>query len=151
MEIEKMMKPVYKINGKEFTTLAEAENYKNKLENLLSYTYYIVGVKPDLTEGRGYYDRINVAVKESYLNNVVTHYLVKTYGSPIALVMGVSPMDNWIVRKGQRFSNIGELDKFLNDEVTVGIGDYRTPKKIPTVYLKDTAEIDYIINQSEGK
>lgn len=140
MEIKKASKPVYLIGSKEFLTIEEAETYKRSLEKRLEYTYYTVQCDPDLTEGRGYYGRFNVAIKKGYTRNALIHFLVTTYGNPIVKVMGVSPMDNWVYDEGQKYTTIEDLDAFLNKEVSVGVGDYRKTRSLVTVYLDEAGE-----------
>lgn len=128
MDIKKKIVELYEVAGKEFTSLEEAENYKNKLEKLLTYTFYRVAHEPDLTEGRGYSNKMYPGVEKNYCNNTVIHYLCEKLGKPLAFVQGVAPMDNWVLSEPYTFDNLDDLLQFLNEEVLVGIGDYRKPK-----------------------
>lgn len=141
MEIKQVTTPVYKVGNKEFLTLKEAEEYVATLEERLGYTYYTVVCKPDLTEGRGYYDAIIVGVQEGYTKNALTQYLITTFGNPIGKVMGLAPMDNWVYDNGQVFTTLEELNKFLNKEVSVGVGHYRKPKVLEVVYIDNAGEL----------
>ena len=141
MEIKQITTPVYTVGGKEFLTLKEAQDYITSLEERLEYTYYTVVCKPDLTEGRGYYDSIIVGVKKGYTKNALIQYLYTTFGSPIGKVMGLAPMDNWVYDKGQVFGTLEELNTFLNKEVNVGVGYSRKAKVLDVFYIDEAGEL----------
>jgi|HigsolmetaAR206D_1030411.scaffolds.fasta_scaffold00003_16 hypothetical protein len=129
---------VYMVGDKEFISKNEAEAYEKKLKKRLDFSYYRVRYKPDLTEGRGYYKAMIVATLGT--RNSVYQYLVKHVGDPLAFVMGVEPMDNWIVNDKKRFDDLEELDRFLSEKVSVGIGDYIHPIVPEVVYLDDSGK-----------
>lgn len=140
MDIQQSSKPIFLIGGKEFLTMAEAEEYKRTLEERLAYTYYTVRYSPDLTEGRGYYNAVNIAVTKGYTKNALIHYLVEAFGKPVVQVMGVSPMDNWTYQEGQKFTTLEDLDTYLNKKVTIGIGDYQKQVTLQTIYINQSGE-----------
>lgn len=141
MEIKRKEVDVFIVNGKEFFSKEEAKRYEESLQKRLSYTYYRVTHNPDLTEGRGYYDMMIVAVGHGYVRNALYQYLIDTLGKPVEMVMGVSPIDNWIVSEPYKFDDIKELEAFLNKEFSVGIGSYKNRRKLKVVYLNDSGKI----------
>lgn len=97
---------------------------------------------PDLTEGRGFYNTSVVAVPKNYAEHATAlKYCFDTFGSPLAFVMGSSPIPNWTIVKSEKFDNFDNLVAFKEEEVSNGIGDYvkRVPKEI--IYLKSNGEI----------
>lgn len=140
MEIKKKTVEVYEVGGKEFIDRKEAEEYEKQLKEVLDYSYYPVTHAPDLTEGRGYYKSMIVAVKPYHSGNVVIHYLCNTFGKPLEFVMGVAPIDNWIVGKKVKFDTISGLAKFMNKEVQEGIGDYRKQVKREVKVINNRGE-----------
>ena len=131
MKIKRKEIEVYVVDDREFTNKLEAKAYEDRLLEGLKYTYYRITYSPDLTEGRGYYKSMIVAVvrmsKKRNLPNELLQYLMNEIGKPIEMVMGVSPIDNWIISEPYDFDNLTSLNKFLNEKVVVGIGDYRKP------------------------
>jgi hypothetical protein len=135
MEIEQKLITVYKVGDKEFVNKSEAEEYEKQLNDLLKYSYFPVTYSPDLTEGRGYYKKMIVAVENSYNRNTLLHYLVKTFGDPLEFVMGAAPIDNWIIGEERSFDSIEELKKFLDEKVICGIGDFKKQVKRKVVFI----------------
>lgn len=89
-------------DGKEFLSQNECEIYeKNVIEVKSKIKYYHSICSPDLTEGRGYYGAIYFAVYDTTYCPFerALKYMIDKYGSPIAYVMGCSPMRNWSVPK----------------------------------------------------
>jgi hypothetical protein len=137
MEKSKKEVQVFTVGTKEFFTEAEAELYELELKERLLYTYYRITHSPDLTEGRGYYSTMVVAVKAGWVKNALTHYLCNKLGQPVVKVMGYSPMDNWLTSAGEKFTDMEELEKFLNHQILNGIGDYRKKETPKVVYIND--------------
>jgi len=137
----------YLAYDKEFDTKSEAQKYVLYVEKLLSRDYYEVAVRPDLTEGRGYYDKIIISSNQNNLNSVY-QYLMRAYGDPIAFVQNCVPMGNYHLSKKPKFESYEDLKKFLNTEFSVGIGDYRKNKILEAFYVKGNGEGE-ILNLDE--
>lgn len=138
MEMHKKELEVYIVGGEEFTSKVEAEKYEKELQDKMSRTYYRVMCTPDLTEGRGYFNSVVIAVQERGVSNAVLQFLIDNLGDPVSKVQGVSPINTWSVSKGFRFDNTEDLFKFLDTEVTSGLGDYKTRKVPNVIYIKDS-------------
>lgn len=151
MEIMKKQVDVFKVGNKEFFTLVEAEAYEKEVENKLSCTYYLVTYAPDLTEGRGYYKKFLVGIKNKYNTNAITQFLVTKLGQPIVKVQGVSPMDNWLVSQPHNFVTIEEYQNFIDMPLSVGIGGYKTKEKLDLYVIDSGGEVIEIIFADESK
>jgi len=146
MNIEQTKKEiqVFIVNGKEFLTEKEAKEYVAKINEELKYTYFDVIYKPDLTEGRGYYDHITLAIASPYCaEQVALHYCFKKIGSPLEFVMGCQAMPNWILKNQGKFKTLEEIEKFKTQNVNRGIGDYVKwePRKIIVVSVNSKWDI----------
>lgn len=140
MEKTTKMMPVYIVEGKKFTDLAQAKRYEKMLEKKLAYVYYLITHNPDLTEGRGYYKKSILAIPNNCSTNALFQYLIDNMGEPIVSVMGVSPIDNWIIGEPRKFETIEALEKFLRTKETMGIGDFREDKKPRLIYLNEVGK-----------
>lgn len=143
MKIEKKIVQVEKfvVDGKEFNTEKEAEDYVKDVKRRLGRVYCRVSIKPDLTEGRGYYDEIIVSSHSYMAENAIYQFLVNKYGNPVSMVMGVSPMPTYIVGEKKKFNNIKDLDEFINKEYRVGIGGSLKTKKLELFMIDDSGKV----------
>lgn len=139
MEIKKKIETVeverFYVNDEVFDTKKKAEQYVEKLTNMLNEEYYEVSIRPDLTEGRGYYDKIIVATPKHSGVNTVYYYLVKQYGLPLSFVQGVSAIPTYIVSEEKTFNSHDDLNKFLNKTHRIGIGDNVKNKVLEIVHV----------------
>lgn len=135
METRKKEVEVYVVGNKEFLDKEEAKAYERRLEEKLNYTFYNVSYSPDLTEGRGFSKSMKLAVKGNHPSNAIIQYLNDNIGKPVEGVMGVAPTNNWSYSKGFKFDNIDEMEKFIDEKGSFGIGDYRRREKTPIVYI----------------
>ncbi len=106
-------------------------------KKLLGREYYEVITRPDLIEGRGYYEKVIISVPKFAGVNTVYQYLLEKYGLPLSFVQGVSPMETYIVSEKKTFNTIDELNKFLTTKHKVGIGNYSEPKELEVVYVNE--------------
>lgn len=124
IQIEKKSFTVDKfiVEGNIFDTKKAAEKFAKKLEKLIEREYYLVSVKPDLTEGRGFYGKIILSLPKYTTVNSAYQYLVKTYGEPISMIQGTSPMPTYVLSEEKSFEDFIELQKFLEEERQKGLG-----------------------------
>lgn len=143
MKIEKKIVLVEKfvVDGKEFDTKKEAEDYVKDAKKRLDRVYCLVSIKPDLNEGRGYYDKIIVSSPSYMTENAIYEFLIDKYGKPVCMVMGVSPMPRYIVGRKKRFDNIKGLDEFINKEYRVGIGGSNKTKKLELFMIDESGKV----------
>jgi len=127
---------VYRVGEKEFFDEKEALEYEKEINKQLGYVYFTVSCKPDLTEGRGYRRRFSIAVPNvGTCKEIAMSYCEKELGSSLAFVQGVSPIANWKLDEGKVFKTIEELNKFRDQKVSEGIGDYSKLVKRVIKYL----------------
>lgn len=147
MEEVKKYITVYKVGDEEFIDKEEAKKFEDSIQEKLNYTYFIVHHSPDLTEGRGYEESEKFAVpstsKEIALA-IMQEYCFKHYGSPVAYVMGVSLMANWIISECMTFKTLKQLKNFDKLEVHKGIGDYCRRYEGSVTVLNDRAEVQHV-------
>lgn len=143
MKIEKKIVQAEKfvVDGKEFNTEQEAEDYVKDVKRRLGRVYCRVSIKPDLTEGRGYYDGIIVSSPSYMAENAIYQFLINKYGNPVSMVMGVSPMPTYIVGEKKRFNNIKDLDEFINKEYRVGTGSILKTKKLELFMIDESGKV----------
>ncbi|MFW5891520.1 MAG: hypothetical protein ACOCUI_04800 [bacterium] len=136
---------VYTVGGKEFTNKKEAEKYEKEINKELNYTFFVVIYNPDLTEGRGYYKAVKLAVpKIQFFDNpklIAMNYCVENFGKPVEYVQGCSPIQNYIINKGRKFETIEELEQFKQEKISIGVGDYKKLKNIPLIYLDEKGSV----------
>lgn len=94
MEKENSVREIITIGGKVFINKEWSEAYEEGLTKIVDYKYYSILCKPELSEGKGYYDEILVGVEPTSDKNVLTQFLYKQFGELLAFIMGVAPMDN---------------------------------------------------------
>lgn len=119
---------VFVVDGVEFDSMKEAEDFKNKWENLLSKEFLEIQCNPDLTEGRGYYKEIIVAVDPEFGENLALPYLEGRFGGLISLVQGCSPMASYVINNKGMFQERILLENFLEKKVTL-LGNYSANKR----------------------
>lgn len=111
-EVMKEIK-VYMVGNKEFLDKQEAQEYEGELMKALKRVYFTVSHSPDLTEGRCYYGQTVVAAPKGYVEyETVLQYCIDNFGSPLEFVMGISPVANYKISKGEQFETIEELGEF---------------------------------------
>lgn len=125
------------VGNKEFLSEKEATEYINNTKKLLNREYYEVIARPDLTEGRGYYEKVIISIPKFAGVNTVYQYLFEKYGLPLSFVQGVSPIARYIVSEKKTFNTIDELNKFLTTKHKVGIGDYSELKELEVIYVNE--------------
>lgn len=130
---------VFIVDGVEFNSMKEAEEFKNKWEHLLSKQFLEVQCNPDLTEGRGYYKQIIVAVDPEFGENLALPYLEGRFGGLIALVQGCAPMANYTITNKGVFKDRVLLESFLEKEVSM-LGSYNVNKRELVVLEVPTKE-----------
>lgn len=144
MEIKRKVETVklekFYVGDKEFQSEKEAQAYIKKVKEALSREYYVVLTLPDLTEGRGYSNKIIIAAPRDSGVNTVYQYLLKEYGEPLSWVQGVSVMPRYVVSEKKVFDTQEDLDKFLNTEYQVGIGSYIKRKALTVAYINHNGE-----------
>lgn len=121
------MKPVNKLvyqadDGTIFQTAGECEKYEADIaERAKRTSYWRVSHNPDLTEGRGMYGALFLEVygPEYDASLWVNDWCYRTFGRPVAFVMGCSPINNWDASRIDR-------EKFLRGGQGM-VGDSRTP------------------------
>lgn len=142
MEIKKKELDVYLVEGKEFFNKSDAEEYEKQLKKELDYTYYTITHTPDLTEGRGYYKQTVIAVPDNYAQKATAlKYCFDILGKPLVFVQGCCPTPNWILGDAIKFDSISKLNKFKQQKVSEGIGDYRKMVEKKIIYLDSKGEI----------
>ena len=119
---------VFTVDGVEFDSIEKAENFKNKWENLLSKEFLEIQCNPDLTEGRGYYKEIIVAVDPEFGENLALPYLKGRFGGLISLVQGCAPMASYVIKNKEMFQERILLEDFLERKVTL-LGNYNANKR----------------------
>lgn len=113
MEIKKeiVTREVYKVGDKIICSEEDAKFLVENTKKLMSENeFYFVDVKPDLTEGRGYADKILVAAPIFTEINAVFTYLIENYGKPISLVQGCSPMRTYLVYDPKKYKSWDEIE-----------------------------------------
>lgn len=143
MEIKIERKPVtvdkFVVEGEMFDTEKEAKDFVKELESSVNKEYFLVNVKPDLTEGRGFYQQLIISVPKYTTVNAVYQYLLETYGNPISMVQGAAPMATYALSERKKFGNYAELKSFLNEERYVGIGSTKREKS-PIIHLNESGK-----------
>ena len=119
---------VFIVDGVEFDSIEEAEKFKKKWENLLSKEFLEVSCHPDLTEGRGYYQEIIVAVDPEFGENLALPYLKGRFGGLISLVQGCAAMASYSINNKGTFKERSELENFL-ERKTSSLGNYHSEKR----------------------
>ena len=121
LEKEKKIKLFVTADGKEFLSADEAKNYTNNfLKRKENIKYFKVIYGPDLTEGRGYYKLLVVAVERNYSHKLILEeFCEKHIGSRIAWVMGVSPMERWRIQESNEEAFLNAKKEFIY------CGDYK--------------------------
>lgn len=127
MEMVKKVKEVevFVVDDKEFLSEADANYYlTHVLGRLKNIKYYSITYNPDLTEGRGCYGRIILAIEMSYSHSLMAELFCEhSFGSRVAWVQGCSPTVNWRVNEVQQ-------DVFMNFEKSyTSVGDYNYKAK----------------------
>lgn len=119
--MKRVNRTVYEADdGKVFEDEVSCTTYEAQIrEREKRTTYWRVTHKPDLTEGRGHYGCtfLEVYGPEWAQQDLVEDYCFRTYGRPVAFVMGVSPMRNWYLGKLTR-------DQFIKEMPEGRVGDY---------------------------
>jgi hypothetical protein len=109
-------------DGKEFTDEKEAIKYEETvLKRLSNIEYYCISYCPDLTEGRGYYKKLFVALENPLYSKkiILDLFCEQALGSKVAWVQGCSPMENWTYAKveKQEFDNYKHYNSYQYLEV----------------------------------
>ena len=140
-EITKEVK-VYMVGNKEFLNKKEAEKYEEELKKDLNYVFFTIRHNPDLTEGRGYYKTTVIAVAKNYAEHATAlKYCFEKFGSPLAFIMGCSPMANWDIVKSEKFETLEDLNMFKEAKVYDGIGDYVKLVDKEIIYINSKGEV----------
>ena len=144
MKIEKGTKTVetFNVDGKEFDSKEKAEKYIEETKRKLGMEYYVVSVNPDLTEGRGYYDKIIIIAQKYTGINAVFQYLLNKYGNPISLVQGVSPMKTYVIQEALTFESKEDMELYFNTKHLVGVGDYTENKYLSAVFISNEGKLE---------
>ena len=144
MEIKRNVKSAelekFYVGDKEFQSEKDAQAYIKKVKEALKKEYYVVLTLPYLIEGRGYSDKIIVAVPKNPGINAVYQYLLEQYGEPLSWIQGVSAIPRYVVSEKKVFDTQEDLDKFLNTEYKVGIGNYIKRKTLTVAYINHNGE-----------
>lgn len=128
MKIEKEIRQteIFKApDGAAFLSEKEAQDYIDLvLKRKKNIRYYAIHHSPDLTEGRGMYGLLLVAIEKDWGHkDLVELFCEQTFGSRIGWVMGCSPTTNWYI------SDIKE-EYFNNWQQNYAqVGDYKYPAK----------------------
>ncbi|XKH58334.1 hypothetical protein LG293_17055 (plasmid) [Citricoccus nitrophenolicus] len=102
---------VYQIDGQEFRTLAEANTYLQEIDELLEWTYFTIGYKPDLTEGRGFQRWVVMATKAT-VNSAIA-YALKNLGDQPVVAFYQQSTPAWKVSVPENPRTADELSKIL--------------------------------------
>lgn len=115
-------------DGTSFFTEKECLAHEAKVrEEEKNTSYWRVVASPDLTEGRGYSElRILKVQADIYgpVQSLVEDWCFRTYGRPVAFVMGVAPITSWFVKQADKAAWFDAGKERPNDYVS--IGDYKT-------------------------
>ena len=138
--MEKIVKQVETFiakDGKEFLTEKECIAYENKQETIYkNIKYFRAYSNPDLTEGRGLYGNLFIAVLcTNYLHQErALKYMIDKFKTPIAYVQGVAPIKN--------FSVPSEITKEDYEKAQAGkVGDYYN--KSEKIFISETELEDF--------
>lgn len=133
--IEKKQTVYIADDGKEFLNEADCKKYESKtIVRLSKIKYFQVYHDPDLTEGRGFYGRLLIAVEtEHYHYHIALDWCFYLYGSPVADLYD-SPYENWII------SEITAEDWGNYKNLFARVGDYTYPAK--RIFISNGMPID---------
>jgi len=83
-------------DNKQFFTKNEAESHERELKNT---KYFKVFCNPDLMEGRGFNNTLYFGIKSIFECHklFMEEYCIRKFNSKIAWVMGVQPIENYII------------------------------------------------------
>lgn len=118
---EKVEVEVYTVYGKQFFDKFDAENYKDQVEKVLGYRFYTVRFEFDLTEGRGFFSRKIVGIKENeqdaVASNAIINYCLSEFQEePPVLSFYGRAQDSWAVSpNSKRFERVEDLQEFFNE------------------------------------
>lgn len=114
MGIKIVEKKIYCVGGKSFPSEKEAEDFMKLAKDVIStHDFFLVRTKPDLIEGRGYFNKFILATPKITGINSAFIYLINEYGSPVSFIQGVEPMNTYIVIE-TKFT----LEELIDNEVT---------------------------------
>lgn len=129
--VEETTRKVFTVYGKDFLTKDEAIKYQLDRERMLKYLFFDIRHAPDLNEGRGYSGYTSIAVLDEYgAEQIALAYCFSKYGSPVKFVQGCSMMPGWIITSEQRFKDLVSLDKYIKEEIIVGLLAKRTTRRV---------------------
>jgi len=104
-------------DGEEFLTKPECEKYEKKvMSKIENIKYFKVCCNPDLTEGKGHYNTLYIAIYPEFKYNYlaverVIDYMFENYGSMVAFVQGCSATSNWTLPREIFFEEFVEHPK----------------------------------------
>lgn len=128
MQIEKKEKvmEVFTVEGKEFLSEKAANDYLvNVVGRLKNMKYFTVSYNPDLTEGRGCYGKILVAVEMSWSHKLMVELLCEQcIGSRVAWVQGCSPTSNWNIYESKK----EDFEDWKKQSISVGDYSYKAKR-----------------------
>ncbi|MGO1852764.1 MAG: hypothetical protein ACTH0V_05075 [Microbacteriaceae bacterium] len=125
---------VYSVGGREFVDKTAAEAHAEKLNQRLGYAFYVVRSGFDLTEGRGYFTSEVVGIRLVHTPasgtarlepNSIVAYCLAQHGDPVDEFYG-RPVGRWTYSKPEEFSDVGDLDAWLDQQRRRGRGYSQT-------------------------
>lgn len=123
-------------DGKEFLKEEDCHSYEDWLQDVrTNMKFYWSYMKPDLTEGRGFQEKVAFVVYDKGMTHegVVLTWLINNAGDPVQFVQGVAPIKGWTLPKSISFEDWQDMkDKkiktvFLSPESIEGFPEPEWP------------------------
>lgn len=129
-------------DGEKFLNQADCEKHEAKVQALqkrmAGMQFFVLTYRPDLTEGRGFYGRVHIAIDGYPQGYPVRARVLKAAfllgGDPIQFVQGAAPMEGWVLTE----STAERWARRASDRPKVGDYDH-DPEEL---FLSDGSGID---------